>query len=50
MIKSKRMKWAGHVARLEKTKMHREIVDEKLKAKPRLEEIAVDERIIFKWT
>jgi hypothetical protein len=49
MIKSKRMKWAGHVARLEKMKMRREI-DEKLKAKPRLEEIAMVERIIFKCT
>jgi hypothetical protein len=50
MIKSKKMKWAGHVARLEKTEMRREILVEKLKAKPRLEKIAMDENIISKWT
>jgi hypothetical protein len=38
------------VALLERTKIRREILDEKLKTKCRLEEIAMVERIIFKFT
>jgi hypothetical protein len=45
MIKSRRMRWVGHVAR----EMHRHFLSEKPKGRDRLEDLGVDEKILLKW-
>jgi hypothetical protein len=49
MIKSRRMRWAGHVARMER-RMFTKFLLESLKRSDRSEDIDVDGRIILKWT
>jgi len=49
VIKSRRMKWAGHVARMgERTALHRVLVG-KPEGKNRLVDPDVDGRIILRW-
>ena len=48
VIKSRRMRWAGHVASLKKGEVHRDIWWRNLKERGHMEDIGVDWRIILK--
>jgi hypothetical protein len=48
MIKSRRMRWEGHVARMG-VKNEYKIVFRKPEGKTHSEDLGVDERIILKW-
>ena len=46
VVKSRRMRWAGHVARMEEDRgVHRVLVGEKLEERDHLEDLSVDGRI-----
>jgi len=49
VIKSIRMRWAGHVARMGRGKLHIGFWWENLRERDHLEDPGVDERIILRW-
>jgi hypothetical protein len=49
MIKSRRIRWAGHVARMGEMKNAFTYFVESLKGRYRLEDLGVGGRIILKW-
>ena len=49
VIKSRRMRWAGHVARMVREEVHKGFWWENLRERARLEYSGVDGSIILKW-
>jgi hypothetical protein len=49
MIKQRVMRWAGHVARMRRRRMHVDFWCQSQKERDHSEEIGVDSRIILKW-
>jgi hypothetical protein len=49
MIKSRRMRWAGHVACMETGEVHTGFWWRDLRERDHLEDLGVDGRIILKW-
>jgi hypothetical protein len=49
VIKSWRMRWAGHVSRMEEVRNTYEIFVEKLEGKNHSDDLGVDGRIILEW-
>ena len=49
VIKSIKMRWAGHVARMGRGPLHMGFWWENLKERDHLEDPGVDARIIFRW-
>jgi hypothetical protein len=49
MIKSRRMRWAGYVARMGRGEVHAGFWCGNLREKKDLEDLGVDEGIILKW-
>jgi hypothetical protein len=49
VIKSRRMRWAGHVARMGREKAYTEFWWGKLKERDHLRDPGVDGRIILRW-
>ena len=50
MIKSRRLKWAGHVARMEESRSAFKILTGKPTGKRPLRGLGVDGRTILEWT
>jgi hypothetical protein len=48
-MKSRRMRWEGHVVHMGEMKNEYKILVENLNARDHLEDIGVDGRIILKW-
>jgi hypothetical protein len=49
VIKSRRMGWAGHVARMERGEAHAGFWWGDLRIRDRLEDLGVDGRVMLKW-
>jgi hypothetical protein len=49
MIKSRRMRWAGHVARMGRKEAYTELWWENLRERDHLVNSGVDGRIILRW-
>jgi hypothetical protein len=49
VIKSKRMRWEGHVAHMGEIRIYTKFWLEILKGRDNLEELGTDVRIILKW-
>jgi len=49
VIKSRRMRWAGHVERMGKGEVHTGFCWGNLREREYLEEASIDGRIILKW-
>jgi hypothetical protein len=50
MIKSRKMRWPGHVTRMERLEMRTKFWLESLKVRNNSEDLGVDGKIILKWT
>jgi hypothetical protein len=49
VIKSRRMRWAGHVAHMGAGQVHIEFWWENLRERGHLEDLGIDRRMILKW-
>jgi hypothetical protein len=49
MIRSRRMGWAGHVARMREIKNENKILAENIKGREYLRYLLIDGRIILEW-
>lgn len=48
MIKSKKMRWLGHVARMEEIKMHTKFWSKHRKGRDHFEDLGIDGRMILR--
>jgi hypothetical protein len=49
VLKSRRKRWAGHVAHMRELKNEYKILSENLKGRYHLEDLGIDEKIILDW-
>jgi hypothetical protein len=49
VIKSRRMRWRGHAARMVDIKMHIKFCSENLKGRDRAGDLGIDGKIILEW-
>jgi hypothetical protein len=49
VIKSKRMRWTGHVVRMGEMRMRTKFLTENLKVRDHSEDLDIDGKIILQW-